>query len=176
MRFHPIVNQIRDQVKNTKPVAFTYHVGNFLLDWHPQEDYRTKYYAKKATGGCREIVAFENEWLCWAFGKAEVISAYHGKLSGLEMKADDYYAYTLKFSSGIIGNIVIDVLSRPSCREFKLIYEGYSQYYDLQHIPWEEVYLNETRAFVEAIQGKRKWEYSVKDDLENLELLEAIEK
>lgn len=177
MRFHPRVLDIKEQITHHKPLAFHYHIGNLITDWHPTKNLKDCYFSSKEMGGCREIVAFENEWLQWLFGKAEVIGAYHGKLSNLDMQADDYYTYILKFASGVIGNITIDVISRPKCREFKLIYAGETKYYDLQNIEdWEDIYLQETKAFVDAIQRKRAWGYSVNDDLQNLEMLEEIEK
>lgn len=175
-RFHPIVNQIKDDVMNTRPLHFIHHVGNYLPDWHPHEDYRTKYFAQKATSGCKEIMAFELCWMRWVFGECEVLSSNHFKLSKLEMDADDYYSCTLGFDGGVIGLVVIDTLARPTYRDFRLIYEGHSKTYDLQiGKGWEEVYLRETKAFVDAVKGESKWPYSVEADLYNLELLELIE-
>ena len=177
MLFHPIVNQIKDDVRNTRPLHFIYFVGNYLKHWHPKEDYKTKYFAQKLTGGAKEIVAFENIWLNWVFGACEVINGFHGKLSQLEMDADDYYSYTLAFQGGVKGTIVIDTLAHPTYRDFKLIYEGHSQNYDLQLSTegWNDVYMRETDAFVKAVQGQMRWPHSVEADLQNLNLLEWIE-
>src|SRR5205809_54356 len=66
LRFNPSIRRIKDLVDSGrigKPLVLTYHSGQYLPDWHPWEDYRTFYVAKRATGAAREIVPFELSWL-----------------------------------------------------------------------------------------------------------------
>ena len=56
MRYHPIILKVNELIisdKIGKPLAFLYHSGQYLPDWHPWEDYRTFYVSKRKTGACR---------------------------------------------------------------------------------------------------------------------------
>ena len=172
MRYHPIVIKMKEEQK--QPLAFTYHVGNYLPDWHPTEDYTTKYFAKKATGGVREIVPYETSWMTWLWGPADCVSSEYFKLSNLKMDASDYYRFTLGFDANVIGNVQIDLLCRPKIRALRLIYEGDSEFIDMLRVNWEEMYLTEMETFVNAVRGG-KYPYSVQEDLWNLKLLSEIE-
>ena len=69
-------------------------------------------FQKKKTGACREIVPFELTWIMDIFGLPKVLNSFKGKLSNLQMKADDFYSFNLKFPNNIIANITVEVLSR----------------------------------------------------------------
>ena len=51
--YEPIkmIKNILDEDAIGKILAFQYHMGQYLPDWHPWEDYRTFYMAKKEQGG-----------------------------------------------------------------------------------------------------------------------------
>ena len=89
-----------------KPLTFTHHVGQWLPDWHPWEDYRTFYVAKRETGAAREIVPFELNWLTQLFGPVTELNAFVSKLSSLEADIDDIYSTLLGFESGVQGSMV----------------------------------------------------------------------
>lgn len=173
MLFHPYVKYVRDQ--SCCPLAFTYHVGNYLPDWHPNEDYKTKYFAKRMTGGAREIIPYETLWMTSVWGPCEALSSEYFKLSKLDMDAMDYYRFSLGFDSGVVGSILVDVLTRPKQRKLTLIYEGDSKEVDMQNVDWEGIYKDETKAFIDAIKNIAKYPYSVQEDLWNLKLLSEIE-
>ncbi|MEG1932582.1 MAG: Gfo/Idh/MocA family oxidoreductase, partial [Pygmaiobacter sp.] len=46
-----------------KPVSYLYHIGQYLPDWHPWENYKNFFVGDKRTGGCREIFGIELPWL-----------------------------------------------------------------------------------------------------------------
>jgi len=79
MRFHPACAKLRALIAGGaigKPLTFTHHVGQWLPDWHPWEDYRTFYVAKRETGAAREIVPFELNWLTQLFGPVTELNAF----------------------------------------------------------------------------------------------------
>ena len=51
-----------------KPVNYIYHIGQYLPDWHPWENYKNFFVGDKRTGGVREIFAIDLPWLLDAFG------------------------------------------------------------------------------------------------------------
>ena len=77
MFFHPIIkkiNQFIEQEKIGKILAFTYHSGMYLPDWHPYEDYRKGYAAKKSLGGGIALTMIhELDFLYWFFGDIKKI-------------------------------------------------------------------------------------------------------
>ena len=164
MRFHPTVEYLRKHIKETKPLAFIYHVGNHIEDWHPNEDYRTKYFAKYVTGGAKEIVAYELCWLVDVFGPIVMSLIIGEKLSKLQMEADDYYRGLLEFASDMVGTLIVDTVSRPRVRELKIIYDGNTESYDMGDVDWEDCYRREIKAWIDIFGGS-EWPYSVEEDL-----------
>ena len=55
-------------IRSTGPVTYQYHVGQYLPDWHPWENYKDFFVGNKATNGCREIMAIEFPWLIHTLG------------------------------------------------------------------------------------------------------------
>ena len=54
LMFHPIVSSIKEFINSNnlgKMINFQCQVGHWLPNWHPYEDYRKSYFAKKELGG-----------------------------------------------------------------------------------------------------------------------------
>lgn len=206
MRFHPAVRKIKELVKNNvigRPLIFTYHSGQYLPDWHPWEDYRKFYVAKRETGGAREIVPFELVWLTWIFGDVKTISCFKAKVSNLDVDIDDVYQILLKFKTGVFGHLLVDVVSRYPTRYFRLLgEEGTIEWdwrkksirlYQANEKLWknytvdegrpekgytvgEKMYIDEMRSFLRAIKGEEKYPYTFEEDWRILKLLYKAEK
>ena len=54
-----------------KPVHYIYHIGQYLPDWHPWENYKNFFVGEARTGGVREILGIDLPWLLDAFGPVE---------------------------------------------------------------------------------------------------------
>ncbi len=205
MRYHPIVNEIRNILSKNiigKPLSFLYHSGQYLPDWHPWEDYRKFYVAKRETGACREIVPFELVWLIDLFGKIKTVSARKSKVSSLEVDIDDIYNILLEFENGIESTMTIDVIARFPFRQIKILGEDgviladWSErnvkYFtkdegwienkiddgkvEDDYIHGEGPYIEEMKRFLESTQKNREQPYTFKEDLQILKTLELIEK
>ena len=206
MRFHPSIQAIKQIVHDGqfgKPLLLTYHSGLWLPDWHPWEDYRSFYVARRKTGACREIVPFELSWLTWLLGPVEFVTGMRGKLSTLDADIDDAYQVLLQFRSGLLGHLLVDVIARAPVRSFRLCSETATiewdamskqvKLYTAQAREWqvipepeqiqepgyvatgENLYIEEMRAFIASCEGKQKWGYSLEEDKSMLDLLSAIE-
>ena len=207
MRFHPSIKKIKELVDANvigKVLAFTYHSGQYLPDWHPWEDYRKFYVARRETGAAREIVPFELVWLTWVFGGLDAISCFKGKLTKLDVDIDDTYQIIMKFKKGILGHVLVDVIARVPYRTCRLLgEEGVIEWewgdcikvYTTKDKKWreyhvekgtavegysekikEEHYIEEIDHFIGAIKGKKKYPYTLEEDKEILSLLYAAEK
>ena len=207
MRFHPAVQRIRELIAGGaigRPLAVVHHVGQYLPDWHPWEDYRTFYVARRETGAAREIVPFELNWLTALFGKVESLTGLRGKASELEADIDDIYSSVLLFESGVHCTLVVEVLSRPGVRRARIVGSegtlewdwneklvrlhstGDSAWTDYPDPPpiegpggeWvaENMYVEEMRAYLEAVAGGTPFPLTVEEDRYLLRLLEEIER
>ena len=116
---------IRDKCLNQE-VTYRYHAGQYLPDWHPWESYKDYFVSNKLTNACREILAIELPWLISCFGDVQDTKVFKTKISSLEIDYDDTYQLLLRHTSGVIGNLTINVVSRVPKRDFEVIGE-YSQ-------------------------------------------------
>src|SRR5205807_3414092 len=78
---------------------------------------------KRATGACREIVPFELSWLTWTFGPIALVTGMRDKLSSLDADIDDAYQILLRFRSGLLGHLLVDVIARTLVRTLRLCSE-----------------------------------------------------
>ena len=206
-RFHPamqLMKKIIEQGTIGRVLSFQYHMGQYLPDWHPWEDYRDVYFSKKATGACREMFAFELGWLSFVLPlRVQEISGFTGKLSGLKMTADDTYAAVLKCKNNILGTMVIDVVSRNPFRTLRVLcsdgvleweWQGNilkkfsaktkkTQTIKLkrgnqlkQYINTEDMYEAEIGAFLRAINGGKPFPFSFAENHRYLKALFALER
>jgi len=205
LHFLPI-KMMQDFVKSGRIGAvklFQYHVGQYLPTFHPWEDYRRSYISKKETGSCRTLFLFELLWLNRLVGSTPaLVTGMMGKVSDLEMTADDTLSASLLYDNGVRGSLLIELLSRKPVRYLNLVgSEGVLEWdwlgsliriHDAQgntdvvpvsqgnpasgYLAAEEMYDAEIKSFVEAIRGVAPYPVTFKEDLENLRMLRAFEK
>ncbi len=103
-----------------RPLHWMHHCGQYLPDWHPWESIEDFYVSHRATGGCRELVPFELGWLTDVFGPIAEVDAQVDRVSDLPADIDDVYRLLVRHESGVAGSLVIDVVSRPAVRHFRV--------------------------------------------------------
>ena len=113
-----------------KPVNYIYHIGQYLPDWHPWENYRNFFVGDRRTGGVREIFGIDLPWLIDAFGPVTRVHAEKDKISGLEIGYDDSVFVMLRHENGTKGVVCADVVSPKAVRNFECFGEGL-------HLFWE---------------------------------------
>ncbi len=107
-----------------KPLNYTYHIGQYLPNWHPWESYKNFFVGDKRTSGVREIFGIDLPWLVETFGEVVSVSAHSDKLSSLEIDYDDTYYVTMRHKSGAKGFLAADVVCPKAVRKFELFGEG----------------------------------------------------
>lgn len=118
------VAYIKSRAQSCKKTGgYRYHVGQYLPDWHPWEDYRKMFLANKKTNACREILAVELPWITDAFGDVVSFHSYHKKVSDLDVAYDDLFQIILEHETGIIGSFTVEVVSRTPTRKFEYFNE-----------------------------------------------------
>ena len=124
LRFFPPISKIKkliEQNKIGKIISVQIENGSYLPDWHPYEDYRKGYAAKKKLGGGVSLTQIhEVDYLKWFFGNALEINSLSGKFSNLDIDVDDYSTSILKFKKNIICEIHLDFLQRPQYKRCKI--------------------------------------------------------
>lgn len=207
LRYYSPVKMIKSilaQGKVGRILAFQYHTGQYLPDWHPYEDYRKVYYSKKSTGACREIFPFDLIWLNWLFNsEVKEIGGYINKVSDLDMRADDIILANLKYKNEILGNVIIDAIARKPYQTLRVLgsegtldwdnfdsvvklYSAKSKTTKIMAVPKghpasgyineEEMYNEEIKAFLQAIKKKIKFPHNFNESQQLLKTLHALEK
>jgi predicted dehydrogenase len=203
----------RDEIKKIKCFVqdancllnYTYHVGQYLPDWHPWENYKDFFVEDKRSNGCREIFAIELPWLTDVFGDIVKIDVVKSKISDLDIEYNDNYLVIIQHSTGHKGTLVVDVVSRKAVRNLEVFGEKLYLYWDgspqglkiydfdkkidvdvklykeidqldnYSKFVVENAYLNEIIAFFQAIIDGKEPEYSFEKDKEILKIIDEIE-
>ena len=128
--------------------------------------------------------------------------AIKNKLSTLPTPIDDMYMLQMQHKSGVYGQLIVDVLSKPAVRSMRitgsngtllwnddekriLLFSAKSQKWETVevqkgtahkgYINPEEPYINEIKDFLKVCEKNSKPEYTLEDDLETLRILEKAE-
>lgn len=94
----------------------------YLPAWHPWEDYRTFYMAKREQGGgvlLDECHAFD--WMQWLCGPIAGVFCVLGTFSDLEVTTDDVCEVLARFGDRTVGSIHLDMVDRSLRSEVELI-------------------------------------------------------
>jgi len=119
------IKQINELVKmQDERLNYTYHIGQYLPDWHPWENYKDFFVGDKRTNGCREIFAIELPWLIEVFGNIKDIVVRKSKISSLNIDYNDNYMVILEHESGHIGMLAVDIVSRKAVRNLEVFGEN----------------------------------------------------
>lgn len=188
-----------------KPVNYIYHIGQYLPDWHPWENYKNFFVGDKRTGGVREIFGVDLPWLLDAFGPVTHVYAEKDKISDLEIDYPDSYFVTLRHENGTKGLLAVDVVSPKAVRNFEVFGEGLhlfwegnpkalfrfdhdsgekefvNTYKSFEHDPRysdnivENAYTDEITNFFGMLEGTQTPRWSFEKDKKVIELIERIE-
>jgi len=181
------------------------HAGQYLPDWHTYEAVEDFYVSQPETGGAREIVPFELTWVTTLFGFPKRVTGVVGKTIDIEgaEAIDDTYNFILDYD-GFMVNGIVDVVSRSATRRVlingdrgQLIWDWVEEevrVYDGDTDTWtthpydmaaaadgydakigETMYIEEVRAFLNAVTDGDPFPNSLEEDLKVLRLLYAIE-
>ena len=123
------IKYIRSRIDTKRKWNYIYHIGQYLPDWHPWENYKDFFIGDKRTNGCREIMAIELPWLTRTFGDIETTFVVADKMTELNIGFKDNYMIQLKHSNGNKGTLIVDVVSPVAVRKL----EAYAEH---SYISW----------------------------------------
>lgn len=133
LRFHPIVTKIKEIInsgKFGKVLKADLYVGEYLPFWHPYEDYRKSYSARKEFGGgVLRTLSHEIDLGQYWFGEYKKIFAKVLKISDLDINVDDSTDIFAEMKNRIILKISMDYLNPLGIRKGEIFFEkGLSKY------------------------------------------------
>jgi predicted dehydrogenase len=94
--------------------------GQWLPDWHPWEDYRRGYSARRDLGGGVVFDTHEIDYLTWLLGPVNRIAGFVARSGALEIDTEDVAAACLRFESGALVTLQVDYIQRDYRRSYRI--------------------------------------------------------
>jgi len=199
LMFHPIINKIKkfyDENNVGEIINIQCQVGQWLPDWHPYEDYKKAYFARKDLGGGVALTLIHEIHL--AIELAGLPIGVSGEITGykkLDLDVDVCSDLMLKHEEGAVSQIHLDFLQQPSHRSGLVTFEKAWLGYDFNkmeitvqrineepQVLWNnynydsnQMYIDQLIEFVRFVEeGRVKHQYDALSSLESLKVVEAF--
>jgi len=197
-RFHPGLQQTKNWIDDGfigNVVAARAHWGEYLPGWHPWEDHRKSYSARKDLGGgviltlCHPI-----DYLRWMFGEIHSVWSSHSSIEHLQIDSEGTADISLLFKN-IIGHVHLNYIQRPGKHVLEIIgdsgtitwdnKDGVARCYTAKEEKWHEftsapeferntLFIDEMQNFIEFINGKEEPMCTLEDGIRIQEIISAI--
>ena len=120
-----LMQQAASEGRIGRIVGLRAEVGQYLPDWRIGTDYRQGVSAQRELGGGAILeLSHELDYARWLMGEVRSVSAQADRVGDLEVDVEDLAEITLRFQSGAIGNVHVDMLQRSAIRTCRLIGTG----------------------------------------------------
>lgn len=97
-------------------------VGSYLPNWRPGFDYRQMVSARSDLGGGAVFeLSHELDYVRWICGEVMSVSAHLDRVGDLEIDVEDTAEIILRFQSGAVGSVHLDLLQRPPIRRCRIV-------------------------------------------------------
>lgn len=178
LRFHPALQAIRSFIRSGEllgtPLLARAHFGAFLPDWHPWEDYRLSYAARRDLGGGALLTSsHELDYLLWMLGPAERVVGLIAGRQPLGTNVDEASAVLIRHANGALSAITLSLAQKPPSRSLEIACERGVISLDLlqgrwfvngadsqareYHVPEgftiDDTYRAQAQAFLRALEG-----------------------
>lgn len=198
MRFHPQLRRIRGWLEAGRigrVCSLRAEVGQWLPDWHPWEDYRRMYSARRALGGGVVLdLIHELDYVRWLFGPVTEVRAWAGRTSSLEIDTEDTAEIVLRFAGGAVGSVHLDYVQRAPARGCRIVGEEGTIVWDffadelrlfeaargewrverLEDYERNAMYRDEMAHFLALIAGRERSAVDLAEGIESLRLALAV--
>ncbi len=127
LRFHPGLEAVKAAVDGGRIGRLFYvraEAGQYLPDWHPEEDYRQGYAARAELGGGALLtLSHELDAVLWIAGDAVSSRAARARLSALELDVEDSAEVVCVHPGGAVSCVHVDFLDRSYNRRSRWVGE-----------------------------------------------------
>jgi predicted dehydrogenase len=201
LRFHPALQRLRALVDDEavgRMLAVHIEQAEYLPSFHPYEDYRTSYAARRELGGGVIVTQIhEIDYLQWIFGMPDRLFAVGGRLGDLEVDVEDTASALLEVpfhGSPLAVHLHLDYLQRPPRRTCRVV--GTTGVIDVDlrapRLQWTDndgtlvesddfpghdrtqMFVAETESFLEAYRGEHPPEVGLEYAIATLKIAAAI--
>ncbi|MDD2696216.1 MAG: Gfo/Idh/MocA family oxidoreductase [Anaerolineales bacterium] len=193
-RFHPGLQRVAELVgagRIGRPLSARAHWGEYLPGWHPWEDYRQGYSARKDLGGGVILtLSHPLDYLHWILGEVRAVWAFSGQLGDLEIQVEDTAEIGLRFENGALGSLHLDYNQRPPTHTLEIagtlgtirwdnadgVVNVFTEAQGWERLPGPEgfernhLFLEEMRHFLEVVRGQAEPACSLEDGYQALRL------
>jgi predicted dehydrogenase len=202
LRFHPCVQTVQALLRDERIgriVAARVVDAEYLPDWHPYEDYRESYAARRALGGGTILARIhEMDYLYGFFGLPSRVMTIGGHLSDLEIDVEDVASSLFEFGeaqrrfpvhlhqdmvsrrakrscdiTGDAGHIEMDLLAGTVRVRGKDGLE--EEIHDFRDLDRNQLFLDELRHFLACVDGDAEPVVTLRDGAESLRMAVAAQ-
>jgi predicted dehydrogenase len=132
LRFHPVLQRLRDLLAGETVLSVQAYVGQYLPDWRPGTDYRQSYSASAAQGGgALRDLSHEFDYIAWLFGEWSAVTALGGHVSSLEIDSDDLFVLLMQTRRCPVVTVQVSYLDRVARRRLVVNTESHTIEADL---------------------------------------------
>jgi predicted dehydrogenase len=133
LRFHPCYKLVRELLQKNaigNLLAVRIAFGEYLPGWHPYEDYRESYAARRELGGGVVLTQIHDlDIALWLFGMPRRVFALGGHFSDLELNVEDTVSMLLQCEYSQRGqdtralpvHVQQDYLQKPGTRSLEIV-------------------------------------------------------
>lgn len=199
-RFHPGLQKVKALIEAGTIGRVLYaraHWGEYLPNWHPWEDYRKGYAARKDLGGgVVRTLSHPIDYMRFLLGEVEDVKATTGNCSSLELTdVEDMGEMQFRHANGAISTIHVNYFQRPPKHDLEIIGEkgtikwdnadGICRWWTEEQDEWRseplpdgfdrnDLFLAETAKFLEMVEGKSESPCTLQDGLRVQEIIEEV--
>lgn len=176
LHFHPFLMEIKTFVDNGefgKLLSAETWWHSWLPDWHPWENYKEGYAAKKESGGGATLtLCHDIELLMWMCGSVKNHQTQFEHCTDLELEVNTGSTVSVEFESGVLAKHHISFCSRHEKRlytfqfesasvfvdylgkEMAILHQGRSDVHTLPEFDRNQMYADQLHAFFRKIESR----------------------
>jgi spore coat polysaccharide biosynthesis protein SpsF len=199
LMFHPIVKNIMrfyDENDIGEIINIQCQVGQWLPDWHPYEDFKNAYYARRDLGGGVALTLIHEIHLALELaGKPLSVVGEISAYEKLNLDVDTCSDLMIKHQAGAVSQIHLDYLQQPAHRSGLVTFEKGWASYDFSKnelvgqksdekikVIWSndkydanQPYIDQLEEFIRFVEeGRVKHKYSAIASIKSLKVVEAF--
>ena len=134
MRFHPAVSKIKEILRK-KEIGEIFHFssywGEYLPNWHKNENFRESYAANRSMGGGPSLtLSHDLDLMCYFFGSPVRVEKFINKINFLKIKSENTVDFFVSFKKNISGFIHLNYLQIKPQRTLLIIGTKGKIYFD----------------------------------------------
>lgn len=117
LRFHPLLQQLKNALKDERILNASIDCGQYLPRWREGSNYQASYSASRVKGGGALLdLSHEIDYAQWLFGTIEQCHSFQEKISDLEIDSDDFVTLIAKTNLNVRLTLTIDYISKITHR------------------------------------------------------------